>query len=97
MMSGCGDNNQYFFYKTRNNRHNEKDIAALCQEALINLETFLEEQLSKCDRHQPVHSNISASQIRMNLSRIQDPMKKFNNDKGKAQLHNHTKTLTTLG
>ena len=24
-------------------------------------------------------------------------MKKFNNDKGKAQLRNHAKTLTTLG
>ena len=59
-----------FFYKTRNNDHNGKDIAALHQEALINLETFLEEQLSKRDRHQPAHNNISASQIRMHLSRI---------------------------
>ena len=33
----------------------------------------------------------------MHLSRIQDPMKKFNNDKGKVQLRNHAKTLMTLG
>ena len=52
MMSGCDDNNRYFFYKTHNNRHNNgKDIAALHQEALINLEMFLEEQLSKRDHH----------------------------------------------
>ena len=96
MLSGCGDD-QYFFYETCNNHHNGKDIAALHQEALINLETFLEEQLSKRDHHRPAHSNISGSQIRMHSSRIQDPTKKFNNDKGKAQLCNHTKTLTTLG
>ena len=45
-----GGDNQYFFYKTHN-CHNGKDIVVLRQEALINLETFLEERLSKCDRH----------------------------------------------
>ena len=48
MMSGCGDD-QYFFYKTCNNHHNNngKDIAALHQEALINLGTFLEETIKQ--------------------------------------------------
>ena len=41
--------------------------------------------------------SISASQIRMHLSRIDYPLKKFNNDKGEVQLCNHPKSLNILG
>ena len=74
-----------------------KDISILCREALANLDKFLDEQLSKCDCHHPAHMTISASQIRMHLLRIGDPLKKFNNDKDEIQMRNHAKTLTTLG
>ena len=91
----------YFFYKTTPHRHNNnnggKDMITLRQEALKDLESFLDERLSKCDRHRPAHSAISASQIRMRLSKIRDPMKKCNNDKEEVQLRNHAKTLTTSG
>ena len=33
----------------------------------------------------------------MHLSRINDPLKKFNNDKGEIQLRNHARSLSILG
>ena len=74
-----------------------KDISILRREALVNLDKFLDEQLSICHRHCPAHTTISASQIHMHLLRIGDPLKKFNNDKGEIQMCNHAKTLMTLG
>ena len=104
IMMNSGESH-HFFYKTTPHRHNNnnnnnnggKDMITLRQEALTNLESFLDKRLSKRDRHWPAHSGISASQIRMHLSRIRDPTKKFNNDKGEVQLRNHANTLTTLG
>ena len=74
-----------------------KDISVLRREALANLDKFLDEQLSKCNCHRPAHTTISTSQIGMHLSRIKDPLKKFNNNKGEIQMHNHAETLTTSG
>ena len=50
----------------------------------MNLESSLDERLSKHDCHRPAHSGISASQIRMRLSRIRDPMKNSIMAKGKV-------------
>ena len=72
-------------------------MKSLQREAIANLDSFLTNQMAKRDPYRHAHGSISASQIRMHLSRINSPLKKFNNDKGEVQLHNHAKSSSILG
>ena len=72
-------------------------MKSLQREAIANLDSFLTKQMAKCNLYRHAHGSISAIQIRMHLSRINSPLKKFNNDKGEVQVHNHTKSLSILG
>ena len=72
-------------------------MKSLQREAIANLDSFLTNQMAKHDPYRHAHCSISAIQIRMHLSRIDSPLKKFNNDKGEVQLHSHAKSLSILG
>ena len=74
-----------------------KSMNSLRNELIANLKSFLDEQIKKKDRYRPARSGMSGSQMRMQLSRIENPLKKFNNDKGPTQLMNHAKSLNFLG
>ena len=71
-------------------------MECLQREVIENLNSFLTSQFSKRDGYRHAHGTISGSQIRMHLSRINDPLKKFNNDKGEVQLCNHARSLSIL-
>ena len=72
-------------------------MESLQREVIKSLSSFLTSQFSKGDTHRHAHGTMSGSQIRMYLSRINNPLKKFNNDKGKIQLCNHARSLSILG
>ena len=97
------DERNYFFYKLvlrsppSSLTNIGKDMESLQREAIVNLNSFLTGQFLKRDTHRHVHGTMSGSQIRMHLSRINDPLKKFNNDKGEIQLRNHARSLSILG
>ena len=61
---------------------NGKSMDSLRNESIANLKSFLDEQIKKKDHYRPARSRMSVSQMRMHLSRIENPLKKFNNDKG---------------
>ena len=95
-------NRSYYFYKIApDNKWSSsgggKDMKSLQLEAVANLKSFLTHQFSKRDKYRPTHGVLNASQVRMHLSRINDPLKKFNNDKGDVQLKNHANSLRILG
>ena len=62
-----------------------------------NLEEFLDGCIDKVDKHHPASSSINASMTHMHLSRVKNPLKTSNNDKGKQQLVNHAKALSMIG
>ena len=72
-------------------------MESLQREAIENLNSFLTSQSSKRDRYRHAHGTMSGSQIRMHLSRTDDPLKIFNNDEGEIQLRNHARSLSILG
>ena len=72
-------------------------MESLQLEAVANLKSFLTCQFSKRDKYRLAHGILNASQVRMHSSRINDPLKKFNNDKGDVQLKNHANSLCILG
>ena len=69
-----------------------KDISTLRNECRNNLVQFLDGQISKRDTHKPASHCINVSTIRMYLSRVENPLKKVSNYKGKQQLFNHAKS-----
>ena len=53
--------------------------------------------IKKADQHQPGSDTIRANKVCMYLSRINQPFKKCNSDKGVVKLQNHSSALFTLG
>ena len=111
-MQGHDETLSYFFYRTttaattttggqqlgkKSGGMKGKSMDSLHNELIANLKSFLDEQIKKKDRYRPARSGMSASQMRMHLSRIENPLKKFSNDKGRTQLMNHAKSLNFLG
>ena len=96
------DERNYFFYKLvlisppPSPTNIGKDMKSLQREVIENVNSFLTSQSSKRDRYRHAYGTMSGSQIRMHLSRIDDPLKKFNNNKGKIQLRNHARSLSIL-
>ena len=80
-------NGSYYFYKIAPDNKSPssgggKDMKSLQLEAVANLKSFLTRQFSKRDKYRPTHGVLNASQVRRHLSRVNDPLEKFNNDKG---------------
>ena len=73
-----------------------KDMGTLRLECERNFEKFLDECINKVDEHHPAGSSINASITCMHLSRVENPLRKSNNDKGKQQLVNHARALSII-
>ena len=61
--------------KSSSSSGGQKDKESLQLKAVANLKSFLICQFSKQDKYRPAHSVLNASQVRMHLSRINDPLK----------------------
>ena len=92
----------FFLHTTTNdckssNQPCGKDINSLRIEAVQGLTTMMNSFVKKADQHRPGSDTIRANKVRMYLSRINQPFKKCNNDKGVVKLQNHSNALFTLG
>ena len=94
-MQGHDKTLSYFFYRTTTVTTagllgksggiitmNGKSMDSLHNKSIANLKSFLDEQIKKKDCYRHAYNGMSASQMRMHLSRIKNPLKKFNNYKG---------------
>ena len=66
-----------------------KDIRVYREEALRTLTDFMDSQLTKFDKDRRTSHHLRANEFRMHLSRIDQPLKKVNNDKGEVRNQNH--------
>ena len=73
-----------------------KDIRVYREEALRTLTDFMDSQLTKFEKDCPTSHHLRANELRKHLSRIDQPLKKVNNDKGEVRNQNHANTLTIL-
>ena len=72
-----------------------KDMGSLRLETIFSL--FMESCWEKVNIHRLASYTLRASKVRMYLSRIDQPLKKFNNDKGNIKLRNHSNTIRNMG
>ena len=76
-----------------------KSIKGYRDEAYANLEKFMDLQVSKCeeDTRSSTCQRLKANELRKYLSRISQPLKKVNNDKGEMRNRNYACALAELG
>ena len=79
------NNEHYFFYISQCNDSPGKDVKSLQMEVVLTLTSYMDSQLLKVDIYRLAKIRSWANHIRMCLSRIDQPLKKFNNDKGFGQ------------
>ena len=93
-------NDKYFFYSiTQQNMESGggKSMNTLRTESLTALSNMLDDCKHKRDDFRPASENVRTSQLRMCLSRFENPLKKTNNENGQVKLLNHSKILLGLG
>ena len=91
-------NDKYFFYLTQQNMESGgKSMNTLRTESLTALSSMLDDCKRKRDDFRPASENVRMSQLRMCLSRFENPLRKTNNEKGQVKLLNHSKILLGLG
>ena len=75
-----------------------KSIKGYRDEAYANLEKFMDLQVSKCeeDKRSSTCQRLKANELRKYLSRISQPLKKVNNDKGEIRNRNYACALAEL-
>ena len=75
-----------------------KSIHVYQDEAYTNLEKFMDLQRSKCEEDHRAFTchRLKANELRKYLSRISQPLKKVNNDKGDIRNRNYARALTEL-
>ena len=75
-----------------------KSINGYRDEAYANLEKFMDLQVSKCegDKRSSTCQRLKANELRKYLSRISQPLKKVNNDKGEIRDRNYACALAEL-
>ena len=95
------DNSKFFFYssllQTTPAAGGGKDIDKLRKDALVKLSNMLDDCRKKRDEFRPASETVRTNKIRMCLSRIDNPFKITNNEKGEMKLTNHTRVLNELG
>ena len=93
-------NDNYFSYSiTQQNMESGggKSMNTLRTESLKALSNMLDDCKRKRDDFRPASENVRTSQLRMCLSRFENPLKKTNNEKGQVKLLNHSEILLGLG
>ena len=73
-----------------------KDISVYREEAIHTLTDFMDSQLTKFEKDRPTSHHLRANELRKHLSRIDQPLKKVNNDKGEVRNQNHANALIIL-
>ena len=73
-----------------------KDISVYREEAIHTLTDFMDSQLTKFEKDCPTSHHLRANKLRKHLSRINQPLKKVNNDKGEVRNQNHANALIIL-
>ena len=82
-------NDKYFFYSLTTQQNMEsggKSMNTLHTESLMALSNMLDDCKRKRDDFRPASENVRTSQLRMCLSRFENPLKKTNNEKGQITL-----------
>ena len=57
---------------------------------------FMGNQWAKFESDRPASHHIRASELRKHLSRVDQPLKKINNDKGDIRIQNHANAIRLL-
>ena len=94
------DSDLFFYSVAKDNTpicRGGKNMNALQMSALRDLTDTMNVFTEQWDAHRPSSETVHANKIRMYLSRINNPLRKSNNDKGELKLHNHARVLTQLG
>ena len=88
----------FFFYSTPTKDEGAagKDINVCQEEAIRTLMDFMGNQWAKFESDRPANHHIRAGELRKHLSRVDQPLKKINNDKGDIRIQNHTNALRLL-
>ena len=89
----------FFFYHlppTKVTAGGGKDISVYREEAMHTLTDFMDNQLVKFEKDHPTSHHLRMNELRKHLSRIDQPLKKVNNDKGEVRKQNHANALIIL-
>ena len=73
-----------------------KDISVYREEVIHTLTDFMDSQLTKFEKDRPTSHHLRVNKLRKHLSRIDQPLKKVNNDKGEVCNQNHANALIIL-
>ena len=73
-----------------------KDISVYREEAIRTLTDFMDNQWVKFEKDRPTSHRLRANELRKHLSRVDQPLKKVNNDKGEVRKQNHANALIIL-
>ena len=73
-----------------------KDISVYREEAIRTLSDFMDNQLVKFKKDRPTSHRFRVNELRKHLSRVNQPLKKVNNDKGEVRKQNHANALIIL-
>ena len=84
----------FFFYRPK--AAGGKDISVYREEAIRTLTDFMDNQLVKFEKDRPTSHRLCANELRKHLSRVDQPLKKVNNDKGEVRKQNHANALIIL-
>ena len=76
--------------------HEWKKMGVLHTEAIRGLTSFRNSFVQKADIHRPAYDTIRTSKVRMYLSRIDQPLRKCNNNKGSIKLKNYSRAILDL-
>ena len=90
------DNVSSFFFYSPTKEAGGKDISVYREEAIRTLTDFMDNQLVKFEKDRPTSHHLRANELRKHLSRVDQPLKKVNNDKGEVRNQNHANALIIL-
>ena len=87
----------FFFYRPPTKEAaGGKDISVYRKEAIRTLTDFMDNQLVKFEKDRPTSHRLRVNELRKHLSRVDQPLKKVNNDKGEVRDQNHANALIIL-
>ena len=86
----------FFFYPKPKETMAGKDISVYREEAIHTLTDFMDNQLTKFEKDRPTSFHLRANELRKHMSRVDQPLKKVNNDKGEVRNQNHANALMIL-
>ena len=86
----------FFYHLPTKEAAGGKDISVFREEAIRTLTDFMDNQLVKFEKDRPTSHHLRANELRKHLSRVDQPLKKVNNNKGEVCKQNHANALIIL-